>query len=86
MSSDGRIAFEIDIPLWEGDFYIFGGEAFVDRLRSALQRVTGKSIVISAEQDSSIIGGIVTTVGNVMYDGSLRMHLMRIREEMRNRT
>lgn len=59
--------------------------SMVVQLRSALQRSTGKAVVVSTKQDKSLIGGIVTTVGNVMYDGSLKTQLSRIKEEMQGR-
>jgi len=60
-------------------------EQLVARLRSALQRRTGKAVVVTARHDPDLIGGIVTRVGGLMYDGSLRTRLARLRETMLGR-
>lgn len=45
------------------------------RIRSALGRATGKSVVLEKREDPSLIAGIVTQVGDVVYDGSLAAKL-----------
>jgi F-type H+-transporting ATPase subunit delta len=54
------------------------------RLREALGRMTGRSIVLEAKTDSSLLGGAVTQVGTTMLDGSLRTQLLRMRDELKN--
>ncbi len=51
-----------------------------NRVRAALQRGTGKAVVITARREPALIGGLVTRVGDLMYDGSIRTRLARIRE------
>lgn len=55
------------------------------RLRAALQRRTGKTIVVTESQDPELLGGVVARVGGVMYDGSLRTSLRRVKESMLGR-
>jgi F-type H+-transporting ATPase subunit delta len=44
-----------------------------------LARLTGKKVKVNYTTDETIIGGAVTRVGSVVYDGSLRKQLERIR-------
>ena len=55
---------------------------YTDRLTKALEGATGKKVMLTAKQDESLIGGVVTRVGGVVYDGSLKTRLSRVREEM----
>ncbi|MFO8073711.1 MAG: ATP synthase F1 subunit delta [Polyangia bacterium] len=74
-SKDGRLRAEIvgaeDVP-----------RDVANRVRAALQRGTGKAVVITTRSDPELIGGLVTRVGDLMYDGSIRTRLVRIREEI----
>lgn len=53
------------------------------RLRDAIAGMTGRTIVLEAKTDPSIIGGVVTQVGATQFDGSLRTQLERLREELK---
>jgi F-type H+-transporting ATPase subunit delta len=57
-------------------------ETLVQQLRMALQKKTGQAVVVTTKQDPSLIGGIVTRIGDLMYDGSIRAQLARIKEGM----
>jgi ATP synthase, F1 delta subunit len=48
-----------------------------------LQEITGKRVLLSERVDPSIIGGMRIVVGNKLLDLSLRGHLERIRERLR---
>lgn len=48
-----------------------------------LQEITGKRVLLSERVDPSIIGGMRIIVGNKLLDLSLRGHLERIRERLR---
>jgi F-type H+-transporting ATPase subunit delta len=56
----------------------------IGRLREAIGRMTGRSIVLESKTDPSLIGGAVTQVGAIMLDGSLRTQLERMRDELKN--
>jgi len=56
----------------------------LDRVREAIGRMTGRSIVMEARTDPSLIGGMVAQVGAMQLDGSLRTQLERMREELKN--
>lgn len=53
-------------------------------IQAALEAATRKKVVISKSEDRSLIGGLVTRVGDLMYDGSIRTQLNRIKEDMLN--
>jgi F-type H+-transporting ATPase subunit delta len=57
----------------------------VVRLKAALQRRTGKVVVITKREDPGLIGGVVTRVGDLMYDGSLKTQLALMKEAMLGR-
>ncbi len=57
----------------------------VNRIRAAVQRSTGKTVVMTRREDPDLLGGVVTRVGDLMFDGSLRTRLSRIREGMLGR-
>ena len=57
----------------------------VSRLKSALQQRTGNVVVITSREDPSLIGGWVTKVGDLMYDGSLKTQLALMKEAMLDR-
>lgn len=54
----------------------------VQQLANALSRATNKQVVLEARQDPALLGGIVASVGNVVYDGSLRTQLNSLRREL----
>lgn len=45
------------------------------RIRSALGKATGKTVLCEKSVDESLLGGVITQVGDVIYDGSLRGEL-----------
>jgi F-type H+-transporting ATPase subunit delta len=51
-------------------------------LEKSLARATGRTVTLAARVDSGIIGGAVTKVGSVVYDGSLARQLERLRERL----
>jgi len=52
------------------------------RARQALERATGRKVRLETSVDPSLIGGAVTRVGSLVYDGSLRTQLERLRRRM----
>jgi len=55
---------------------------YLERLRRTLRETTGKRVELTSSEDSDLIAGVVTRVGGVVYDGSLRAQLKRVREHM----
>jgi F-type H+-transporting ATPase subunit delta len=52
------------------------------QLRRRLFERLGKEVVLEVRQDPALLGGIVTRVGSVVYDGSLRTQLAMLRAEL----
>lgn len=50
------------------------------RIRSAIGRATGKAVVLDKHVDPALIGGVVTQVGDVVYDGSVASELAQLRQ------
>jgi F-type H+-transporting ATPase subunit delta len=55
----------------------------VDKIRSALSKRTGKEVVLEVQQDPALIGGIVTKIGDLVLDGSIRTQLLNMRETLK---
>jgi F-type H+-transporting ATPase subunit delta len=53
------------------------------RLREAIAAMTGRTIVLDTRTDPDIIGGLVTQVGAIQFDGSLRTQLERMRDALK---
>ncbi|MBI2816828.1 MAG: ATP synthase F1 subunit delta [Acidobacteria bacterium] len=51
-------------------------------LTAALSAKTGKSIRLNLLLDPNLIGGVVARIGSVIYDGSIRGYLSRLRTEL----
>lgn len=49
------------------------------RWESALARLTGRKVRVTFRTDGALLGGALTRVGSVVYDGSLRRQLSKIR-------
>ncbi len=49
------------------------------RLQAAIEKITGKQIRLITTVDASLIGGAIARVGDVIYDGSVRNQLERMR-------
>ncbi len=55
-------------------------EATVARLEARLAEVTGKRVKVKVVVDSGVVGGIVTKVGDTVFDGSVKSRLQDLRE------
>jgi F-type H+-transporting ATPase subunit delta len=52
------------------------------RTREALEQMTGKKIRLEVKVDRNLIGGAVTRIGSMIYDGSLQTQLNSLRRKM----
>jgi F-type H+-transporting ATPase subunit delta len=52
----------------------------VAAIKDALEQKTGKKIVPQVVIDSSLIGGVVTQIGDIAYDSSVKTQLTRIHD------
>ena len=53
-----------------------------DRLRRALSERTGQEVRLQIEVDPSLLGGAIAKVGDLVFDGSLRTQLGRLRTNL----
>lgn len=57
-------------------------EAYYEQLVKTLEQATGKDVVLVRREDPSLIGGVVTTVGGRVFDGSLKNRLKELRSKL----
>ncbi len=57
-------------------------DAYYARLTDKLKRATDREIVLVKKQDPSLIGGVVTRVGDLVFDGSLSNRLSELKETL----
>jgi F-type H+-transporting ATPase subunit delta len=57
-------------------------EAQQQRLRSALERKSGARVQLEIEVDPGLVAGAVAQVGDLVFDGSLRTQLKRLRASL----
>lgn len=57
-------------------------EAYFVQLQKRLADVTGKNVVLVKKTDPSLLGGVVTRIGDQVFDGSLRNRLNGLKEEL----
>ena len=55
----------------------------VEKIRSALSKRTGNDVILEVEQDPELIGGIVTRIGDLVLDGSVKTQLLSMRESLK---
>jgi F-type H+-transporting ATPase subunit delta len=55
----------------------------VEKIRTTLSKRTGKDIILEVEQDPSLIGGIVSRIGDLVLDGSIKTQLLNMRESLK---
>jgi F-type H+-transporting ATPase subunit delta len=53
-----------------------------NKLQSKLEQLTGKNIYLKAKQDPSLIGGVITRIGSVVYDGSIKAQMAKLKEQI----
>lgn len=55
----------------------------VEKIRTSLGQLTGKEVRLDVQQDPDLIGGIVTKIGDLVLDGSVRTQLHNMRESLK---
>jgi F-type H+-transporting ATPase subunit delta len=59
------------------------GPAEQQMLSARLQQMTGKQVQLKFNTDQAIIGGVVTRIGSVVYDGSIRTQLQTVKQRLK---
>jgi F-type H+-transporting ATPase subunit delta len=60
-------------------------DALQEKVKATLEKITGKTVILSTEIDPSILGGIVAQVGDLVLDGSLKTQLNELKESITGR-
>lgn len=60
-------------------------EALQNKVRAALEKLTGKKVELTTSVDPSIIGGIIAKVGDLELDGSIRTQLASLKDSIKGR-
>lgn len=63
------------VPLEQGE---------LDRITDFVSKLVRKEVVLSADVDGSILGGLVMQIGDRLMDGSTRSQLVALRNSMRS--
>ena len=58
-------------------------EDTVEKIRAALSEKIKKKIALTVAQDSELIGGIVTKIGDLVWDGSIKTQLAIMKETLK---
>lgn len=72
---EGRVRVEVTTAAAMND-------AYFAELQKTLETATNRKVVLVKKQDSSLIGGVVTRMGDLVFDGSLRSLLTELEEEL----
>ena len=54
----------------------------MDRLAASLKSATGKDVELKVTVDPSVLGGVVTTIGDTVIDGSVRSRLAQVKSHL----
>lgn len=54
----------------------------LEELTQELQGLVKKQVIMEIETDPSLIGGVVARIGGMVYDGSVKTQLQRLRETL----
>ncbi|HSH68348.1 MAG TPA: ATP synthase F1 subunit delta [Deferrisomatales bacterium] len=57
-------------------------DADVAALAKALSSALHKEVLLAPRQDPAVLGGVVAQVGNLVFDGSLRTQLQRMKDNL----
>jgi F-type H+-transporting ATPase subunit delta len=57
-------------------------EAYYLRLQQQLEKMTGRKVALDKREDPSLIAGVITRIGDTVYDGSLRSRLQEIKHAL----
>jgi F-type H+-transporting ATPase subunit delta len=57
-------------------------EGYFTRLKEQLETSLGKKVILERQLDPSLLGGVVTRIGDRIIDGSLKSRLQRMRQTL----
>lgn len=59
-------------------------DAYYQSLQRALEQATGKKVSLEKKTDPSLIAGVITRVGDQVFDGSVRNRLSELKDSLRS--
>ena len=59
--------------------------ALLEKIQATLEKITGTKVTLETEVDSSIIGGIIAKVGDLVLDGRIKTQLNGLKESIKGR-
>lgn len=54
-----------------------------EQIRNSLSKLTGKQVLLDTKLDASLIGGVITKIGDLVLDGSIKTQLQNMRESLK---
>lgn len=54
-----------------------------EQIRNSLSKMTGKQVLLDTKLDPSLIGGVITKIGDLVLDGSIKTQLQNMRESLK---
>ncbi len=58
------------------------GAAYLERLRVQLEKMTGNKVELDVTEEPELLAGVVTRIGDRIYDGSLRSRLREMHTKL----
>lgn len=55
-------------------------ESQIEEIKTSLAKTTGKKVILKVQVDPSLIGGVVTKIGDKVFDGSVKTQLAKIQD------
>ena len=53
-----------------------------EKIEKAIANVTKKQLILDYEEDKNLIGGVVANVGSYAFDGTVKTHLRKLKENL----
>jgi F-type H+-transporting ATPase subunit delta len=60
-------------------------ETYYTQIQLELERTTGQKVLLTRNEDPSIIGGVITRMGDRLLDGSLKTRLSELEDQLLER-
>ncbi|MFW5968061.1 MAG: ATP synthase F1 subunit delta [Persicimonas sp.] len=57
-------------------------ESQKDAIEDVLSQMTGKQVLVETDTDPSLLGGVVARIGSMVYDGSVKHQIERLRSSI----
>ncbi len=58
-------------------------QAQIEQLAATLKKVAGREVKLEVKEDSSLIGGVVSRIGDLVLDGSVKTQLANLKDSLR---